>query len=345
MGGASGGEPTKRKASTAQQRPPSKRQRAASDGNASVANASATTAVGTDPAEGGGTPAAAAGRRSHRVGTPSAAAAPKSSASSEAAREGGSGSKRRLGHGVVVAFSGFDDAHKDLMAHKVAGLNGRVVDSLNRSGLLESTFVFFASDNGAHEEGGHNHSFFNSTGGLRGFKRSLYEGGARSPSMVVGPRVPRASRSALPWAFWDVLPTLAELANASDQVGADDVDGASFAAGLTAPGSLDGANRTLYFTWGDGPTHTKGYTARRGDYKGVVTNCSHFYNNQSAYYQKPSPDDAWALYDLAHDPSEERDIAAEQPDTLKKAGWLFLQLELVIHFLQPILLRRCEHQK
>ena len=129
----------------------------------------------------------------------------------------------------------------------------------------------------------------------------------------VGPRAPRVAL-ARPWAFWDVLPTLAELANASDQVGADDVDGASFAAELTAPGSLDGANRTLYFTWGDGPTHTKGYTARRGDYKGVVTNCSHFYNNQSAYYQKPSPDDAWALYDLAHDPSEERDIAAEQPD-------------------------------
>ena len=191
---------------------------------------------------------------------------------------------------------------------------GALAATLRRAGVENDTYLFFASDNGAHNEGGHRVHFFDSTGGLRGFKRSLYEGGARSPSMVVGPRVPRASRSALPWAFWDVLPTLAELANASDQVGADDVDGASFAAELTAPGSLDGANRTLYFTWGDGPTHTKGYTARRGDYKGVVTNCSHFYNNQSAYYQKPSPDDAWALYDLAHDPSEERDIAAEQPD-------------------------------
>ena len=35
--------------------------------------------------------------------------------------------------------------------------------------------VFFASDNGAHLEGGHNYKFFNSTGGLLGHKRSLYE--------------------------------------------------------------------------------------------------------------------------------------------------------------------------
>ena len=35
--------------------------------------------------------------------------------------------------------------------------------------------VFFASDNGAHLEGGHDYKFFNSTGGLLGHKRSLYE--------------------------------------------------------------------------------------------------------------------------------------------------------------------------
>lgn len=41
--------------------------------------------------------------------------------------------------------------------------------------------IFFASDNGAHLEGGHDYHFFNSTGGLTGHKRSLYEGGMRSP--------------------------------------------------------------------------------------------------------------------------------------------------------------------
>ena len=43
------------------------------------------------------------------------------------------------------------------------------------TGVAEQTVVFFASDNGAHNEGGHNVHFFDSTGGLRGFKRSYYE--------------------------------------------------------------------------------------------------------------------------------------------------------------------------
>ena len=34
--------------------------------------------------------------------------------------------------------------------------------------------VFFASDNGAHSEGGHDHRFFDSTGGLRGYKRRRF---------------------------------------------------------------------------------------------------------------------------------------------------------------------------
>jgi hypothetical protein len=69
------------------------------------------------------------------------------------------------------------------------------------------------------------------------------------------------------------------------------------------------SNWTGYWTWGDGPTHTKGYTVRRGDFKGVVVNCSEYYNNTSAYYRQPSPWDTWALYNLAVDPFETEDIA------------------------------------
>ena len=48
---------------------------------------------------------------------------------------------------------------------------GRLMATLQDLGLDNNTAVFFASDNGAHLEGGHNYTFFNSTGGLLGHKR------------------------------------------------------------------------------------------------------------------------------------------------------------------------------
>ena len=46
---------------------------------------------------------------------------------------------------------------------------GRIMDVLTSTGLLSNTLVIFASDNGAHNEGGHDHTFFNSSGPFRGF--------------------------------------------------------------------------------------------------------------------------------------------------------------------------------
>eukprot|EP00047_Mylnosiga_fluctuans_P015276 m.44822 g.44822 ORF g.44822 m.44822 type:complete len:347 (+) comp5846_c0_seq1:1171-2211(+) len=56
---------------------------------------------------------------------------------------------------------------------------GAVLSALNASGFEENTIVFLASDNGAHNEGGHSYTFFNSSGYLNGFKRSLHDGGHR----------------------------------------------------------------------------------------------------------------------------------------------------------------------
>ena len=61
---------------------------------------------------------------------------------------------------------------------------GIIMETLNATGLADNTVVFFASDNGASNEGGHSYTFFNSSGGLNGFKRSLHEGGHRSPLIV-----------------------------------------------------------------------------------------------------------------------------------------------------------------
>ena len=61
---------------------------------------------------------------------------------------------------------------------------GEMVNTISDLGVEKNTIMFFASDNGAHLEGGHSYHFFNSTGGLLGHKRSLYEGGVRPCASV-----------------------------------------------------------------------------------------------------------------------------------------------------------------
>lgn len=90
---------------------------------------------------------------------------------------------------------------------------GRVINRLKEKGELENTVVIFTSDNGAHNEGGHNHKFFESTGGLRGYKRDLYEGGIRVPLIVYWKgTVQPGKKSGYVGAFPDLMPTFAELA-------------------------------------------------------------------------------------------------------------------------------------
>ena len=121
---------------------------------------------------------------------------------------------------------------------------GELMGALEALKLEERTLVIFASDNGAHHEGGHSHLFFNSTGGLSGHKRSLYEGGVRSPTMARWPGTVPAGVSPYRWAFWDVLPTFAELAGLEAPRGLDGVSIVPTLMGRSQP-----AHALLYWTW------------------------------------------------------------------------------------------------
>ena len=99
---------------------------------------------------------------------------------------------------------------------------GRVLDQLKKIGVDDNTIVFFSSDNGPHREGGHDPNFFHSSGPLRGIKRDMYEGGIRAPMIVRWPgKVKAGAVSDFVWAFWDFLPTAAELAGAAAPRGLD----------------------------------------------------------------------------------------------------------------------------
>ena len=203
-------------------------------------------------------------------------------------------------------------------AASVSYLDMRVGDllrALDAQRLASSTVVFFASDNGAHNEGGHDVRFFGSTAGLRGFKRSYYEGGVRSPSIVRWPGVtPAGGTSDHPWAFWDVLPTMLELAGVPLPPGS--FDGRSIVP--TLRGQRQPAPPYLYWTWrgmvaddlaneprGVASGARSGYAARVGEWKAVVHNCA---NGAS-----PSDADAMELYNLTADAFERSDVSAQHP--------------------------------
>ncbi|MCG8649664.1 MAG: arylsulfatase, partial [Pirellulales bacterium] len=90
---------------------------------------------------------------------------------------------------------------------------GKLLDKLKELGLDQNTIVFFSSDNGPHQEGGHRMDFFDSNGDLAGKKRDLYEGGIRVPLIVRWPGKIRPGKvSDHVSGFQDIMPTLAGIA-------------------------------------------------------------------------------------------------------------------------------------
>ncbi len=175
---------------------------------------------------------------------------------------------------------------------------GRLLARLKERGLEENTLVFFTSDNGPSAEALHQPSFFQSGGPLRGVKRDLYEGGIRVPMIARWPgKVPAGKVSDQVWAFWDVLPTLAELAGAEPPRGLD---------GISLAPTLLGQPQTRpheYLYWDYGHTRGKYLQAvRLGDWKGVRNGVG-------------SP---LELYNLKTDLGETRDVAPAHPEVVER---------------------------
>ena len=122
---------------------------------------------------------------------------------------------------------------------------GKVMTQLERFGLEENTLVIFTSDNGPHEEGGHSADFFDSNGELRGTKRDLYEGGIRVPMIARWPgTIVAGTTSDHLSAFWDVLPTLCEVAGVTIPTA---TDGLSFLPTLLGQSGEQAQHDFLYW--------------------------------------------------------------------------------------------------
>ncbi|MFQ5811206.1 MAG: arylsulfatase, partial [Armatimonadota bacterium] len=136
---------------------------------------------------------------------------------------------------------------------------GRVFALLKELGLDEDTLVMFSSDNGPCAAGGQDYQFFESQGPLRGIKRDLYEGGIRVPTIARWPgKIEAGAVSEHVSAFWDVLPTFAELAGGEPPA---DIDGISMAPTLL--GRSDEQKQHEYLYW----EHKGAQAVRLGDWK------------------------------------------------------------------------------
>lgn len=177
---------------------------------------------------------------------------------------------------------------------------GRLMDLLRDLKLADNTIVVFSSDNGAiGGYAGTDAKFFGSIGNLRDMKGSLYEGGIRVPLIVRWPgRVKPGTTSDLPVAFWDLLPTLCDAAGIDPP---KDIDGLS-----VFPTLLGREDQKVHdFLYWEFPSYGGQQAVRAGNWKAVRQKLS----------KGPA---ATELYDLAADPSESKDVAADHPDVVKR---------------------------
>ncbi|MDR1865448.1 MAG: arylsulfatase [Bacteroidales bacterium] len=179
---------------------------------------------------------------------------------------------------------------------------GDIYRLLKELGIDNNTVIFFSSDNGPHEEGGADPDFFNSSGPLRGVKRDLYEGGIRVPLIAwYPPGIAAASVSDHISAFWDMMPTFAELAGTKTP---KNIDGISFVPTLFGK---SGQKQHDFLYW---EFHERGgrIAARKGKWKAVWLNVG---NPEKT---------AVELYDLSKDMHEDHNVAAQYPDVLAEMG-------------------------
>ena len=176
---------------------------------------------------------------------------------------------------------------------------GRLMQKLKDLGIDDNTLVIFSSDNGANDEC---IEPLKSTGGLRGFKRMLYEGGIRAPFIARMPgKIAPGTTSDVLTTSVDFMPTAADLA------------------GVPHPARLDGISIL--------PTLLGQKQAKQHD--------SLYFEIYEPYFQQSVRMGDWKgyrlgtkapleLYDLKADPAEKQDIAAAHPEIVKKIEAIML---------------------
>jgi len=177
----------------------------------------------------------------------------------------------------------------------------RLRQHLEALGIGDSTVLWYTSDNGPE---GSDRDGQGSTAGLRGRKRSLYEGGVRVPGLLVWPDgVAMGRRLYSAASTLDMLPTLADVLGV--QLDPErPIDGISLLPAMTGadPDERPGG-APLPFLSG------KAAALHQGSLKAI----------------RSSKEGEWELYDLARDPGESKNLATDRPEQLAELTSRFAQ--------------------
>ncbi|CAM9396576.1 unnamed protein product [Phaeothamnion confervicola] len=138
--------------------------------------------------------------------------------------------------GKFAAETTWPDIMKDHAASITVYLDqyvGRVVNKLSTLGLLDSTVVIYASDNGPAFTNGNPAEFFQAAGKFQGYKLSIQEGGIRVPFSVSWKgKIAAKARTDEPAAIWDLAPTILDMARIPKASWPTGMDGVSIWSGI-----------------------------------------------------------------------------------------------------------------
>jgi arylsulfatase A-like enzyme len=212
-------------------------------------------------------------------------------------------------HAPAADFERFShlSEERQVQAAMVAGIDrgvGAILDALEREGVREDTVVVFTADHGPsreprnHMDGTDGPYFGGSAGGFRGHKFSLFEGGHRVPGIVSYPGTVDAGECDTFVAGIDLFPTLLEFCDVS--LPDHHVDGTSLVDLLAGDGGPPHEGEVVCWEQNDQ------LAARRDEWKLVVDG------------EEPNVDAGpiaeLHLSNLAEDPAESENLAAERPD-------------------------------
>ena len=191
---------------------------------------------------------------------------------------------------------------------------GEIMAALEAGGVAENTLVIFTSDNGCSPEANfpllaeHGHD---PSAGLRGHKADIYEGGHRVPLVVRWPGVvPAGETSAALACLTDIYATLEDVTGERGR-SAGGEDGFSW---LPVFGGAPTSGRRALISH----SVSGHFAIREGDWKLCLSGGSGGWSAPRENVAKKQGLPPLQLFNLAADPAEQKNLAAEEPERVAR---------------------------